>query len=95
VITDFERQEKVQAEADDRQRNEDAKKAEANRLKLEAENSKRLEALKPDIEKVRAFGVMINAIEYPCLESLQGKRLLFDVNLWMQGIVKLCEEFQS
>jgi len=92
---DFERQEKVQAEADEKQRIEDAKKAEANRTQLALENSKRLEALKPDIEKVRAFGVMINAIEYPCLESLQGKQLLFDVNVYVQAIVKVCKEFQS
>lgn len=92
---DFERQAKVQAEADEKQRIEDEKKAEANRLKMEAENAKRLEALKPDIEKVRAFGVMVNAIEYPSLETLQGKQLLFDVNVYMQEIVKLCKEFQS
>jgi septal ring factor EnvC (AmiA/AmiB activator) len=92
---DFDRQAKVQAEADEKQRIEDAAKAEANRLKLEAENAKRVEALKPDIDKVRAFGVMMNAIEYPCLETIQGKQLLFDVNVWMKEIVKLCKEFQS
>ena len=92
---DFDRQAKLQAEADAKQRVEDEKKAEANRLKLAAENAKRMEALKPDIEKVRAFGVMIGEIEYPEMESLQGKQLLFDVNVYMQAIVKLCKEFQS
>jgi hypothetical protein len=58
-------------------------------------NAEIIELEESDIEKVRAFGAMINAIEYPSLETIQGKKLLFDVNLWMQGIVKLCEEFQS
>ena len=54
-----------------------------------------LEALRPDIEKVRAFGKMLNAIEYPNLESMQGKQLLFDLNVFMKEIVKLCKEFHS
>lgn len=85
----------LKAERDAKQRIEDEAKAEANRVKLEAENAKRLEALMLDNDKVRAFGVMMNSIEYPSLYSLQGKQLLFDVNSLMEEIVKLCKEFQS
>tara|TARA_R110000868_G_scaffold84519_7_gene238231 strand:- start:1612 stop:2055 length:444 start_codon:yes stop_codon:yes gene_type:complete len=72
------------------------KAAEADRLKAIADEAARAES-KPDIEKVRAFGAMIGGIEYPRLETLQGKQLLFDVNVYvyMQAIVKLCKEFQS
>lgn len=92
---DFERQAKLQSEADEKQRIEDEKKAEANRLKLEAENAKRLEALKPDIEKVRAFGVMIGEIEYPEMATDDGDILIRDVHRHMQAIVNLCKGFQS
>jgi len=92
---DFERQAKIQAEADEKQRIEDEAKAEANRLKIEAENAKRLEALRPDIEKVRAFGVMIGEIEYPEMATDEGDALVFAVNRHMGEIVKLCKEFQS
>ena len=61
---------------------------------IEVKSSQR-QSLKSDIEKVRAFGVMMNAIEHPSLETLQGKQLLFDVNVYIKAIVKLCKEFQS
>jgi hypothetical protein len=92
---DFDRQAKVQAEADAKQRIEDEAKAEANRLKLEAENAKRLEALRPDIEKVRAFGVRIGEIEYPEMATDEGDALVIAVNRHMAAIVKLCKDFQS
>lgn len=92
---DFDRQAKLQAEADAKQRIEDEAKAESNRLKLAAENAKRLEALKPDIEKVRAFGVMIGEIVYPEMATDDGDILICNVNRHMHAIVKLCKEFQS
>lgn len=80
---DRERQVKVQAEADAKQRIED-----------EAENLKRLEAMKPDIEKVRAFGdVLRHLLEVPVCSTEMGiafcEGLRDDIDL----IANACERF--
>jgi hypothetical protein len=91
---DFERQEKLQAEADEKQRIENAAKEEANRVKLEAENAKRLEALKPDIEKIRAFGDVLRLLELPACDTAKGIAFAGSLLLELTKMAIACEEFQ-
>ena len=90
--------EALQAERDSLKAERDANaKADLERqAKLNAEaDAKWLEALRPDIEKVRAFGVSIEQIKYPGLNSKEGESLIMAIDEHMGAIVKLCKEFQS
>jgi DNA repair exonuclease SbcCD ATPase subunit len=90
---DFERQAKLQAEADAKQRIADEAKAEANRLKIEAENAKRLEALRPDIEKVRAFGDVLRLLEVPVCSTEMGIAFCERVRNDIAALAMACERF--
>lgn len=73
---EFERQAKIRAEADakaqaerDRVAAEEARVAEAER---QAENARRLEALKPDREKMRSAATAISALRRPAVASTEA-----------------------
>lgn len=63
---EFERQARIKADADA------AAKAEADRVAA-AERQARLDALKPDVEKVRAFAQAIRALPVPKARTKEGK----------------------
>ena len=74
-----------------------ATKAEQERLALiaEAEEKARIEAMKPDIEKIRAFGDVLRLLSYPDCKSHEG--IVFAGRL-AETVTKLaiaCEEFAS
>jgi fused signal recognition particle receptor len=72
-------------------------KAEQERLALiaEAEEKARIEAMKPDIEKIRAFGDVLRLLPFPTCDTAKG--IAFSGRLF-EGVTMLaisCEEFAS
>ncbi len=86
---------KVQADADERQRIEDEAKAEALRVEQEAAEALRLEALKPDIQKIRAFGDMLRLLNYPVCTSTEAQAFIRSVKGLIDNEAEACEEFAS
>lgn len=70
-------------------------RAEAERLaEIERENeSARLEAMKPDAEKLSQFAASLRLIAYPLMDTLDGERMFDRVRKDMEAIAEYCEDF--
>ena len=81
---EFERQAKIQAEA------EAVAKAERDRLAA-AEQQAKLDALRPDIEKVRAFAQAIRDLPAPKPRTAAGKAMVLDGVMALQAVAAQLE----
>ena len=70
-------------------------RAEAERLaEIERENeSARLEAIKPDAEKLRQFSSSLRLIAYPLTDTLEGERMFDRARKDIADIATYCEDF--
>jgi hypothetical protein len=72
-----------------------ADKAEQERLALiaAAEEAARLDAMKPDVEKIRAFGDMLRLLAYPVLSTEEGIAFLQSIKQSIDAQAMYCEGF--
>lgn len=71
-------------------------KAEQERLALiaEAEEKARIEAMKPDIEKIRAFGDVLRLLSYPDCASSEAQAFIRSIKQAIDAQAMYCEDFQ-
>jgi hypothetical protein len=74
-----------------------ALKAEQERLALiaEAEHKARMEALKPDIEKIRAMGDLLRLLSYPECSTDDGQAFVDQLRDQVAMLANSCERFES
>jgi DNA repair exonuclease SbcCD ATPase subunit len=96
---EFERQAKEKAEKEARERAE-FERVEAERKRIEEETrakaeAERLEALKPDREKVLAFARKIRGLKPPTCQTEEGSKVLVLAMAKLVGTVEYLEDFAS
>jgi len=68
--------------------------AEIERKKEEAAELARLEAAKPDVEKIKAFGRSLEALPDPVVKSQEAVKFLAEINDRLDFIITSCKEFK-
>jgi len=96
---EFERQTRARLEAEAREQAERdriaAEEARVREAERQAAHTARLEALKPDAEKFRAFAKVLRDLPRPAVASSEAKQELAVVNRALGNVVELLEDFAA
>lgn len=77
-----------------RDEQEAAERSRQERL-AEAEHAKRMEAMKPDIQKIHAFGDVLRLLNYPVLMTAEGAAFMSHLKERVDMLAISCEGFES
>lgn len=94
---EIERQARIKAEADAKERAErEVREAEERRvadLERREANRKRLEAIRPDVEKLRAFAKNLRELEPPSVDDVEAQKAIAAAKVEIDGIAERVEAF--